>query len=227
MARMSVRVFTAEWEQTGALIDLRDRPEGPQALWAAVCAGAPQPRDAVTVAAPAPSVAQRLVGVVDAGPLQRSTGAAAVMATADALRAAVARADAAAKQQRAHISQQTVPPADAEVHAERIGRWAELAATAQAHAEQLQLREARAWRRRQGLKRRLTRTDAVGNEVQTRCTEEEGPPGRWPQPVCAQLRMLRRSATPAPVVIADAVAPATAAMEALRAWIAVPGVIVA
>ena len=39
--------------------------------------------------------------------------------------------------------------------------------------------------------------------------------------------MLRRSATPAPVVIADAVAPATAAMEALRAWIAVPGVIVA
>ena len=224
---MAVRVFTAEWEQTGTLIDLRDRPEGPQAVWTAVCAGAPQPRNAVTVAGPAPSVAQRLVGVIDRGPRQRASGAAAVMPTADALRAAVARADAAAAHQRARITPQRTPPGDAHAHAGRIGRWAELAATAQALAEQLRQHEARAWRRRQGLKRRLTRTDAVGNGLRTQRAEEEGPPGRWPQPVCAQLQLLRRSATPAPVVIADAVAPASAALEALCGWIAVPGVIVA
>ncbi|MDR9412190.1 MAG: hypothetical protein RI544_06390 [Haloquadratum sp.] len=221
---MPVRVFTAEWAEAGTLIDLRSRPVRPAALWDAVCAGAPQPRGAVTVAAPAPSVAQRLVGVVDAEPLQIPTDTPAALPAVDALRGAVATARAAAARQRQRLDRHTQ---DLRRYGEGLKRWAELAATAQAREEQLQRHEACAWRRRRGLKRRLEHTDAVGNGVRAQRVAGSDPPGRWPQPVCTQLGLLRHAATPAPVVISKEVTACVSALETVRGWLAVPAVIVA
>lgn len=226
VARMSVRVYTAEWDLRGSVIDLRSRPVGPTAVWSAVCAGAPQPRDAVSVAAPAPSLTQRLVGVVDGGGPQSPDGAEAVLPSGDALRAAVAAARSQAARQRTEIDARLGRGDTPSTHMRRVSRWAELAATAQALEEQLQCREARAWRRRQGLKRRLACADAVGNDVRGQRVGAAEPPGRWPESAWTELGLLRRAATPAPVVVADAVAPSASAVAALRRWLTVPAVIV-
>ena len=224
---MSVRVSTAESEQEGPVIDLRRQPHTTSDVWGAVCAGAPQPAGGVAVEAPAPSVAQQVVGVVDAVAPQTTPGETAVSHSAEPMRAALAAATRRADHQRARIMQDSDGGSNAAARADRIGRWAELAATVQALSEQLRMREARAWRRRQGLKRRLELTDAVGNAAREQCAQHSGPPGVWSESSNTTLQLLQTVVTPAPVVIDRRVAPAMAYWLPLQRWLGVPAVIVA
>ena len=223
---MSVRVSTAEAEQEGPVIDLRRQPHTSSDVWDAVCAGTPQPPGGVAVEAPAPSVPQQVLGVVDAASPQTTPGEMVVTHSAERLRAALAMATRRADHQRARIVQDADDALDAATHADRVGRWAELAATAQALSEQLRMWEARAWRRRQGLKRRLELTDAVGNAARAQCAQHSGPPGAWSEASDAKLQLLQTVVTPAPVVIDKRVAPAMAYWLPLQRWLGVPAVIV-
>ena len=223
---MPVRVCTAEDEQEGRVIDLRREPHTTSDVWGAVCAGSPQPQGGVTVETPAPSVAQQVVGVIDASPPETTPDTAGVAHTVEPLRAAFATATRRANQQRDRITQESDGALDAATHADKICRWAELAATAQALSEQLRMREERAWRRRQGLKRRLELTDAVGNAARDQFAHHSRPPGVWSEPPIAKLQLLQTMMTPAPVVVDERVAPDMTYWLPLQRWLGVPAVIV-